>query len=749
MGLIDVIIFIAFIVGVVGLGLWKSRKSSTEKAAADGNDAKQGAKDYFLAGGSLPWWVIGFSLIAANISTEQFVGMSGKAADWLGLAIASYEWIAAITLVMAAFIFLPKFLKSGIYTIPEFLEYRYDPISRMIMAVATMVILVGVPTASVIYSGATIMDIFFKGQYIFGLPITIATSCWIIGILATTYVFVGGLKACAWADLIQGSALIIGGAIVTWLALNAVGAADVKDLVAAPDVVGTAFNGWSYLNAAPDSVVNMGAVDRVLALNSSKFHMVLPAADKEIPWTSLVIFGLWIPNLFYWGLNQYITQRTLGAKSLNEGQKGIVFAATMKLLIPFIVVIIGIMAFNLYSPDLRSEGRWKSAMTLAEAPEIYNQLSPKFSAAYIAGETGSDSSKSETEHIVNTIKSTLAKANGQPTNVMFAFDESFATHYPDDAAKIYGHNFNRSRVAQNASATDTGVIQPMVVMSALLKLQSDSAFITEYAKTLQAANVAILMNPQPTQSIKNLAAYNYDSTYGTLLKRLVKGKVGIAGFVLAAIFGAVVSSLASMLNSASTIFTMDIYHKVSPSSSQFALVTVGRVMTVIFVVIACLIAPALGDPRFGGIFTFIQEFQGFISPGILAVFIFGVLVPKAPRCAGIVGLLLNPALYALCKWGDVLLVWVADLTNISIPTGSLYPIYLKLQWIASLSFLDRMSICFVIVLLVLSFLTIFNPLKTPVVLPVNEKMDMTTASSTKIWGIAVVIATLALYIYFF
>ena len=146
----DILIFVAFVVTVVSIGLYQSR-------------SEKGSEDYFLAGRDLKWWLIGFSLIASNISTEQFVGMSGKAADWLWMAIASYEWMAAITLVIVGFLFLPKFLKSGIYTIPEFLEYRYNTFARTVMAIATLIILVGVPTASVIYSGAKVITGNFQG----------------------------------------------------------------------------------------------------------------------------------------------------------------------------------------------------------------------------------------------------------------------------------------------------------------------------------------------------------------------------------------------------------------------------------------------------------------------------------------------------------------------------------------------------------------------------------------------------------
>ena len=185
MALVDILVFVLFVVAVVSVGLIKSGEEDGEKDA----------QDYFLAGRGLTWPLVGFSLIAANISTEQFVGMSGEAADWLGMAIASYEWLAGITLTVVAFVFLPKFLKSGIYTIPEFLEYRYNVFARTVMAVATMIILVGVPTASVIYSGAKVISVFFADYTVLGLDLgNITVGCWIIGILAAAYVFAGGLK---------------------------------------------------------------------------------------------------------------------------------------------------------------------------------------------------------------------------------------------------------------------------------------------------------------------------------------------------------------------------------------------------------------------------------------------------------------------------------------------------------------------------------------------------------------------------
>ena len=652
---VDLIVFLVFIASVIALGLWKSRGEQTH--------SEHGAQDFFLAGRGLSWWLIGFSLIAANISTEQFVGMSGKSADWLGMAIASYEWMAAITLVVVAFIFLPTFLKSGIFTIPEFLEYRYNPLARAIMAVSTMIILVGVPTASVIYSGAKVIGVFFRGYTLMGMDLgNITVGCWIIGILAAVYVFAGGLKACAWADLIQGSALIIGGAIVLVLAMRYLGAAEPAVLAATasnPDV-------------SVDTLANAGAWGRFWHLNDAavpagKLHMVRPINDPEIPWTALVV-GLWIPNFFYWGLNQYITQRTLGSKSLAEGQRGVVFAALLKLIIPFVVVIPGILAYNLFRDDLKELAANNKNKAVVEA--------------FAAGEAQ-----------------------------VYHFTEQYADVYPEQAAAML--SFNAQLLGE--------AVEP--VEDAAARVRANDALV----KAAGSRKVKVS---------QKLVGYDFDAAFPTLLRNLLptgEKANGLAGFVLAAIFGAVVSSIAAMLNAASTIFAKDVWHRLKKSASDYEVVTVGRVCIALFVLIAILIAPKLDSPKFGGIFTFIQEFQGFISPGILAIFIFGVLVHRAPRVVGTVGLLLNPALYGIFKFSPRIPV----LQDIGF-----------LQTIAKFSFLDRMAVCFGILLVVLTAITLIRPLPQPVTLPVNARMDMTTTRGTKLFGIGVVIATLALYVIF-
>ena len=652
MGFLDILVFVLFVIAVIAIGLWKSRGEQTR--------SEHGAQDYFLAGRGLTWWLVGFSLIAANISTEQFVGMSGQAANWLGMAIASYEWMAAITLVVVAFLFLPKFLKSGIYTIPEFLEYRYNTFARTVMAFSTLIILVGVPTASVIYSGAKVITVNFQGQTILGLDLgSITVGCWIIGTLAAVYVFAGGLKACAWADLIQGSALIAGGVVIAFLAMRALGSADPTALAATATTA-----------VKPEDLAGVGAFERLRMLNSGpwdvgKLHMVKPDTDPQIPWTALIV-GLWIPNFFYWGLNQYITQRTLGSKSLAEGQRGIMFAAFLKLLIPFVAVIPGILAFNLFNNDLRAEGTRKNGPILE---------------AFHKGE-----------------------------QVVFPFAEDFAKLNPELAAQIYAHN-----VQLVGATAETG---------------SDLG-----AEELARANAEVIRQGTEKQikSATALVGYDYDAAFPTLIAKLLHPGSGLKGFVLAAIFGAVVSSLASMLNSSSTIFAMDLYRKVKPDASQFQLVTVGRICVVVFVLIAMIIAPMLDDPEFGGIFTFIQEFQGFISPGILAIFLFGVLVHRAPRSCGTVGLILNPVLYGFLKWADRI------------------PGFGKTQLaadLAGLAFLNRMAVCFFVGLAVLTVMRLAIPMPKPGELPVNQKINLESKSDVKVWGVLVTLATLALYVIF-
>ncbi len=578
MSILEISIFVLLVVSIVWLGIWKSRDEDTK--------GEKGASDYFLAGRGLTWWLVGFSLIAANISTEQFVGMSGSAANWLGMAIASYEWMAAITLVGVAFLFLPKLLKTGVFTIPEFLEYRFGPVARLVMAILTIVVLVLVPTASVIFSGAK-----FVSEYWHTVPFlgNLTAMAWAIGILAAVYVFIGGLKACAWTDLIWGSALIVGGAIVMIFAFNHISEMPAEELIQTK---------VENSNATVEDIEAAGGWERFVLLNDGrdgeavarngpngsggKVHMIRPKEDSDIPWTALLL-GLWIPNFFYWGLNQYIVQRTLGSKSLAEGQKGIVFAAFLKLLIPFLVVIPGIMAFNMFSGDL-----------------------------------------------------------------------------------------------------------------------------------LNAAG-----------------AYDYDKAFPVLVRNLIQPFPLLSGFVLAALFGAVVSSLASMLNSASTIATMDLYKKATGENDPVKLVKVGRFFVVVFVLIAATVAPSFNNPSLGGIFKIIQEFQGFLSPGILAVFIIGFFVPRAPRFVGVMGICLNVFFYGLFKW--VLGPWI-------VAQG---------WWFSEeISFLDRMALCFIIVIASSLIATLVAPLPGPVDMPVNKEIELTSSKTAKIWGVIVIVLAIALYAIF-
>ena len=507
LNLFDIAVFLAFIGSVVGFSMYKSRREKT-------------SEDYFLASRGLKWPLIGVSIVAACISTEQLVGMAGSSAGNVGLAISSYGLFGSIGIVFVAFFFLPKFLKAGIYTMPEYLEYRYNPAARGIMAFYTMVIYVTVTTTAVLYSGGLTLHAVFE--------IDLVKAVWLIGIIAALYTTWGGLKAVAWADLFQGSALLLGGLITMTLGFIAI-----------------------------------GGISPFLEANNDKLHMILPADHPELPWTALV-GGLWIPVFYYCGLNQFIVQRTLAAKNLRQGQLGIIFAAALWLIIPFAIVFPGIMALQLYGDKLTTA----------------------------------------------------------------------------------------------------------------------------------------------------------DHAYPMLIRNLIPS--GLRGFMFAAICGAVMSSLASMLNSASTIFTMDLYKRhFHRNASQGLLVAIGRIMTIIFVLIACLIAPHLADPRFRGVFHYIQEFQGYISPGIVAAFVFGFIFKKAPPAAGVTALLLTAPVYGFLQWK-----------------------------FSSIAFLNRMAITLGIVILAMAIITIIKPLRKPKVMPVRADIDMKPPPLVIWLGGAVIAGVIAFFIVF-
>lgn len=464
---IDYAIFIAYGFIIVGIAYWVTRKG--EKTS----------EDYFLAGKSLPWWAIGASLIAANISAEQFIGMSGSGFA-IGLAIASYEWMAALTLLIVGKFFLPIFIEKQLYTIPEFVQKRYSENLKTILAVFWIGLYIFVNLTSVLYLGATALDtILGAGTGSILLPCIIG-----LALFAALYSLWGGLAAVAWTDVIQVILLIAGGLITTFIALS---------------------------HVSPDGGVIAG-FKAIYEQVPGKFSMILEKGEIitpngtdawwDLPGLAVLIGGMWIANLYYWGFNQYIIQRTLAAKSLRESQKGIAFAAFLKLLIPLIVVVPGIVAYVLNAgPD---------GMVTAES------VAPSF-----VGKNG---------NIIN-----------------------------DNAAPWLISNFIPS---------------------------------------------------------------------------------GLKGLVVAALAAAIVSSLASMLNSTATIFTMDIYKPyINKAATEGKLVNVGRLSAGAALLIAVSLAPQLKN--LGQVFQYIQEYTGIVSPGILAVFMLGLFWKKATNKGAIWGAVLS------------------------------------------------------------------------------------------------------------
>jgi SSS family solute:Na+ symporter len=305
---LDLVIIVIYAIGLFSLAQWVSRDR--------GGRAKD-STEYFLASKTLPWWAIGASLIAANISAEQIVGMSGSGFA-IGLAIASYEWMAALTLLIVGKWFLPIFLKNQIYTMPQFLEQRYGTRIRTLMAIFWLGLYVFVNLTSIIWLGSIAM------AKVAGIDQNIALVG--LGLFALVYQLRGGLRAVAMTDIVQVSLLVLGGLLVSWLTLNEISGGN-----------GVVAGFSTLLERAP-----------------GHFHMILDSTHpyyKDLPGLSVLIGGMWIANLSYWGFNQYIIQRALAAKSLQEAQKGVIFAAYLKLLMPVIIVLPGIAAVVL-APDL-------------------------------------------------------------------------------------------------------------------------------------------------------------------------------------------------------------------------------------------------------------------------------------------------------------------------------------------------------------------------------------------------------------
>lgn len=463
---LDICVFLLYCAIVLLIGIVISRRVNKTK---DTNS-------YFFAGNSLPWYLVGSSIIAANISAEQFVGMSGSGFA-MGLTIATYEWLAAIMLIMVAWWFLPVFVNKKIYTMPQFLEVRYNHRIKTVLAIFWLFLFVFVNLTSILYLGALSL------KTVFGIKLGYA-----IAGLAFFSLFLtvgGGLKTIANTDVIQVVFMVLGGLTTTYMALNTV--SDGNGLL----------NGFSLLmEKAPE-----------------KFHMILPGTDpnyKYMPGIRSILGGIWIAGIYYFGANQYIIQKALGAKNLKEAQRGMAFAGYLKLIIPVLVVIPGIAAFVL----------------------------------------NADISK------------------------------------PDEA-------------------------------------------------------------------------------YPWLLNRFIPS--GIKGFVFAALIAAIVSSLAAIINSASTIFSIDLYKvHFKPAVSEENLVKTGRISSIIIMIIAASIASTMTG--INQVFQFIQEYTGLISPGITAIFILGIFWKKTTARAA----------------------WIAVLITLPVP--------LSLKWIwPGMPFLDNMVFSFLVI----------------------------------------------------
>jgi solute:Na+ symporter, SSS family len=430
---IDYIVFLIYFIIVSGYGYYIYRKKSTSTS---------GSKDFFLAEGSLTWWAIGASLIASNISAEHFIGMSGSGFA-LGLAISTYEWMAAATLIIVAIFFIPIYLKNKIYTMPQFLARRYNDTVSTIMAVFWILVYVFVNLTSIIYLGAIAITSITSLSF---------TTCVIGLIVFSIVVTLGGMKVIGYTDVIQVTVLMIGGLVTTYLAL---------DLLAEKSGYGSdIFKGLSVLQDKADS----------------HFHMIFEKDHpyyKDLPGLSVLIGGMWINNLNYWGCNQYIVQRALGA-DLKTARNGILFAAFLKLLIPIIAVLPGIAMYVLHQDGLfQQEMRDAAGVVKPDHayPTLMNLLPPGMKGVAFAALTAA------------VVASLAGKANSIST--IFALD-------------IYKKFINKSASEKNIVATGKWVVIVAMVLAGIVTpllrtLDQAYQFIQEYVGFISPGVLAIFL----------------------------------------------------------------------------------------------------------------------------------------------------------------------------------------------------------------------------------------------------------------
>lgn len=481
---VDYLVFFVYLAVLIFLGIFLSRKK-------DGKE--KDSKDYFLAGNTLSWWAVGASLIAANISAEQFIGMSGTAFK-SGIAIAAYELMAAATLLVVAKFLLPTMIKKNIFTIPQFLRERYNSGTGLAFSIFWLFLYVFINLTSVAWLGALAI------KQILGLPtidgmflgmevdMTLMVIILILFLIAGIYSIYGGLASVAWTDVMQVTFLVGGGLITAYAALSVI-ANQLNLDGGAFAALGEVFNGLKSIEGDTHfNLVVQRNVDLYPVINGTATQASDPYFD--IPGIAVIVGALWLTNMGYWGFNQYIIQKGLAAKSLGEAQKGMVFAAFLKILIPFIVCIPGVCAFYI----------------MHEQPEMF---------ASLAG----------------------------------------GIERSDDAYPFLIRNFT---------------------------------------------------------------------------------PVFVKGLSFAALSAAVISSLASMFNSTSTIFTMDIYKQFfNKKASEKTLVNVGRITSVVALVLALIaVYPVMGGADQA--FQIIQEYSGFVYPGVVVIFGLGLLWKRASGAAAVV-----------------------------------------------------------------------------------------------------------------
>ncbi len=623
--------FLAF-TGLVAFVSWRATR----------NDDHASSTGYFLAGRSLGWIVIAGSLLLTNLSTEQLVGLNGSAHQH-GMQVMAWEVWSSIAIVLMAVVFLPRYLRGGVPTVSEFLARRYDRAVGTLVSVLLLLSLLTNLLPFVLYSGAKFMIEAFDLELIVGDRMTALVGTVVaLGVIGSIYAIFGGLKAVAVSDTLNGIGLLIGGLMIPYLGIKALGT-ELGD--------GTFTSGLTYLT-------------------EHRPQMLSPIGkeDENIPFSTLFT-GMLLITTYYWCTNQAIVQRTFGSKSLAEGQKGVLFAAGMKLIGPVYLVLPGIIAFHLFSVHHEGDQQYV----------VHTQ--PQRAALLV--ETAGDDGQ--------VIRSVLEQSGEGENGQIVELGDTFEA--------LSG------KVGETVETGDKQYAIKQVVKQGTIVSRDESGSV-------------VLLTPDEAKDYVPLS--KADNGYGRLAKRVVPQ--WLLGFFAAVIFGAILSSFNSGLNSAATLFSVDIYKNVfRRDATEAQMIRAGKIIGVVLAVGAVIVAPLIALAP-GGLFDLMKQLAAFYNIPLLAIVLVGIFSKRVPSVAAFAAVAIGIVFYGYFGM-------YCDNTIFA----------QKLHW------LHIAAINFVLIVGVMLLIGMIKPRESDYVQPYSEDVDITPWKLAIPTGIVILILIAVMY----